>query len=119
MLCRDCRRHQGPDRRKTGNRARNSNQIVKRRVVVTGIGIVSCLGHSYVDVIRRLRNGKSGVRGVPEWRQFGITSLVAGIPEGVDARKAAAPIGKDLLLACQTRLFIALCRHSMLSRMPG
>jgi 3-oxoacyl-[acyl-carrier-protein] synthase-1 len=71
---------------------------VKRRVAVTGLGIVSCLGHSYEEVIQRLRSGKSGVRGVPEWGQFGIRSLVAGTLEGVDAKKRAATIGKELLL---------------------
>jgi 3-oxoacyl-[acyl-carrier-protein] synthase-1 len=71
---------------------------VKRRVAVTGLGIVSCLGHSYVDVIQRLRSGESGVRGVPEWSQFGIRSLVAGTLEGVDAKRRAAPLGKELLL---------------------
>jgi 3-oxoacyl-[acyl-carrier-protein] synthase-1 len=71
---------------------------VKRRVAVTGLGIVSCLGHSYVDVIQRLRSGESGVRGVPEWSEFGIRSLVAGTLEGVDAKTRAAPISKELLL---------------------
>jgi 3-oxoacyl-[acyl-carrier-protein] synthase I len=71
---------------------------VKRRVAVTGLGIVSCLGHSYDEVIQHLRRGKSGVRGVPEWSQFGIKSLVAGTLEGVDAKKRAAKISKELLL---------------------
>ena len=71
---------------------------MKRRVAVTGLGIVSCLGHSYVDVIKRLRSGESGVRGVPEWSQFGIRSLVAGTLEGVDAKRRTAPISKELLL---------------------
>lgn len=74
------------------------NTFVKRRVVVTGVGIVSCLGHSYEDVIRRLRGGESGVRGVPEWSQFGIKSLVAGTLEEVDAKRKSAPIAKELLL---------------------
>jgi len=69
-----------------------------KRVVVTGVGIVSCLGHSYLDVIRRLRNGESGIRGVPEWSEFGIKSLVAGTLKDVEAKTRAAAIGKELLL---------------------
>jgi 3-oxoacyl-[acyl-carrier-protein] synthase I len=68
------------------------------RVVVTGLGIVSCLGHSYLDVIRRLRSGESGIRGVPEWSEFGVKSLVAGTLEDVEAKTQAAAIGKELLL---------------------
>ena len=71
---------------------------MKRRVAVTGLGIVSCLGHSYLDVIQRLRSGESGVRAVPEWSEFGIRSLVAGTLEGVDEKRRAAPISKELLL---------------------
>jgi 3-oxoacyl-[acyl-carrier-protein] synthase-1 len=69
-----------------------------RRVAVTGVGIVSCLGHSYRDVVRRLRSGESGVRGVPEWSQYGIKSLVAGTLKDVQAKRRAAAIGKELLL---------------------
>jgi 3-oxoacyl-[acyl-carrier-protein] synthase-1 len=69
-----------------------------RRVVVTGVGIVSCLGHSYLDVIRRLRSSESGIRGVPEWSEFGIKSLVAGTLKDVEAKTRAAAIGKELLL---------------------
>jgi 3-oxoacyl-[acyl-carrier-protein] synthase I len=69
-----------------------------RRVAVTGVGIVSCLGNSYQDVVRRLRSGESGVRAVPEWGQYGIKSLIAGMLDDEETRKRATRIEKELLL---------------------
>jgi 3-oxoacyl-[acyl-carrier-protein] synthase-1 len=74
------------------------NRGAERRVAVTGLGIVCCLGNAYADVVRRLRNGESGIRGVPEWAKLGVRSLVAGTLEGVDAKRRSAPIPKELLL---------------------
>lgn len=70
----------------------------RHRVVISGVGIVSSLGHSYADVIRRLRNAESGVRSVPEWEQFGVRSLVAGMLDDVDVKRRAAPIKRELLM---------------------
>jgi len=38
-----------------------------RRVVVTGLGLVSCLGHDFGSVVEALKQGRSGVRSMPEW----------------------------------------------------
>ncbi|MEP7345702.1 MAG: beta-ketoacyl synthase N-terminal-like domain-containing protein [Gemmatimonadaceae bacterium] len=73
------------------------NRARERRVAVTGLGIVCCLGNAYADVIRRLRNGESGVRAVPEWAKLGVRSLVAGTLDGVEAKRRAARIPKELL----------------------
>jgi 3-oxoacyl-[acyl-carrier-protein] synthase-1 len=51
-----------------------------RRVVVTGMGIVSCLGHAATDVARALRDGISGIRAMPEYAALGLRSQVAGTP---------------------------------------
>ncbi|HAE03585.1 MAG TPA: beta-ketoacyl-ACP synthase I, partial [Rhodospirillaceae bacterium] len=32
-----------------------------RRVVITGIGIVSCIGNTQDEVLESLRNGRSGI----------------------------------------------------------
>ncbi len=64
------------------------------RVAVTGVGIVSCLGCDYDKVIQNLRAGKSGLRSVPEWAEFGLNSLVAGTLEGVESKEEAAGIPK-------------------------
>ncbi len=52
-----------------------------RRVVVTGMGIVSCLGNDQDSVSRALRDGRSGIRHIPEYAQLGLRSQVAGVPE--------------------------------------
>ncbi|HLQ84693.1 MAG TPA: beta-ketoacyl-ACP synthase I [Salinisphaeraceae bacterium] len=52
-----------------------------RRVVVTGMGIVSCLGNERADVIAALRDGRSGIRAMPEYADFNFRSQVAGVPD--------------------------------------
>lgn len=52
-----------------------------RRVAVTGMGIVSCLGNDLDTVERALRDGRSGLRYVPEYAELGLRSCVAGIPD--------------------------------------
>jgi 3-oxoacyl-[acyl-carrier-protein] synthase-1 len=52
-----------------------------RRVVVTGLGIVSCIGNDLDAVARALRDGRSGIRPVPEYAERGFASRVAGVPD--------------------------------------
>jgi 3-oxoacyl-[acyl-carrier-protein] synthase I len=52
-----------------------------RRVVVTGMGIVSCLGNDLDDVSESLRAGRSGIRAMPEYAALGLRSQVAGMPQ--------------------------------------
>ncbi|HEY5780848.1 MAG TPA: beta-ketoacyl synthase N-terminal-like domain-containing protein, partial [Lysobacter sp.] len=49
-----------------------------RRVVVTGIGIVSPLGNDTATVASSLREGRSGLRAMPEYAERGLRSQVAG-----------------------------------------
>jgi len=51
-----------------------------RRSVVTGIGIVSCLGNDLDTVSKALAKGISGIRFVPEYKEMGLRSNVAGTP---------------------------------------
>jgi len=51
-----------------------------RRVVVTGMGIVSCLGNDLETVTSALRDGRSGIRAMPEYAELGLRSHVAGLP---------------------------------------
>ena len=69
-----------------------------RRVVVTGVGLVSCLGHDYETALSALEKGQSGVRSVPdEWLGKGLKSLVAGTIENLEDKLAAAGISKKLI----------------------
>ncbi|MEX0899487.1 MAG: beta-ketoacyl-ACP synthase I [Gammaproteobacteria bacterium] len=49
-----------------------------RRVVVTGIGVVSSIGNSVAEVLDSLRNGRSGIRFSEEYRDLGFRSHVHG-----------------------------------------
>jgi 3-oxoacyl-[acyl-carrier-protein] synthase-1 len=49
-----------------------------RRVVVTGLGIVSSLGNNLQEVSTSLKEGKSGIEFIPEYKELGFRSHVAG-----------------------------------------
>jgi 3-oxoacyl-[acyl-carrier-protein] synthase-1 len=49
-----------------------------RRVVVTGLGIVSSLGNTQADVVNALRHGRSGIAFNPEYRDVGLRCQVSG-----------------------------------------
>jgi len=67
-----------------------------RRVAITGVGLVSCLGHDYEPVLESLREGRSGIRAVPEWEGKGLKSLVAGMIDNIAEKKEAAKLSKKL-----------------------
>ena len=52
-----------------------------RRVVVTGLGITSCLGNDADTVSAALREGRSGIRHIPQYAELGFRSHVGGAPE--------------------------------------
>ena len=54
---------------------------VKRRVVITGMGVVSCLGNDLDSVSASLRASRAGIRHVPEYAELGLRSQVAGVPD--------------------------------------
>ena len=51
-----------------------------RRVVITGAGIVSCIGNDLATVEQSLRAGASGIRAMPQFAEIGLRSQVAGQP---------------------------------------
>ena len=52
-----------------------------RRVVVTGLGIVSSIGNSAEAVTASLRAGRSGITEAPEYKEHGFRSQVHGVPD--------------------------------------
>jgi 3-oxoacyl-[acyl-carrier-protein] synthase-1 len=58
-----------------------------KRVVITGLGIVSCLGSDRASVTASLRGLRSGIRAIPEYKELGFRSQVGGMPDiDLDAR---------------------------------
>lgn len=55
--------------------------ITLRRVVVTGLGIVSCIGNNADEVTASLRAGKSGITFAPDYAEKGFKSQVYGKPQ--------------------------------------
>ncbi|WP_293809213.1 beta-ketoacyl-ACP synthase I [uncultured Bosea sp.] len=51
-----------------------------RRVVVTGMGIVSSIGNNTQEVLASLQSAKSGISYVPDFAEHGFRSQVAGVP---------------------------------------
>lgn len=52
-----------------------------RRVVITGAGIVSCIGNDEATVTASLRESRSGIRAMPQFTELGLRSQVAGVPQ--------------------------------------
>ncbi|TGN48777.1 beta-ketoacyl-ACP synthase I [Paracoccus liaowanqingii] len=52
-----------------------------RRVVITGLGIVSPIGNTAAEVTDSLRTGKSGIVFAPEYAEHGFRSQVHGMPQ--------------------------------------
>ena len=52
-----------------------------RRVVITGMGIVSCLGNDQASVSTALHQGRAGITHIPEYAELGLRSQVAGVPD--------------------------------------
>ena len=49
-----------------------------RNVVITGLGIKSCIGNSYQEVLDSLKNGKSGITANETYKEMGFRSQVSG-----------------------------------------
>ena len=52
-----------------------------KRVVITGLGITSCLGNDKASVTASLHDGKSGIRFRPKYQELGMRSQVGASPE--------------------------------------
>lgn len=52
-----------------------------RRVVVTGMGIVSCIGNDLETVTGALRDSRPGIRADPLYAEMGLRSQVSGVPQ--------------------------------------
>ena len=51
-----------------------------KRVVITGLGIVSCLGNNQEEVFQSLINGKSGISFAEEYKEYNLKSHIHGKP---------------------------------------
>ncbi len=68
-----------------------------RRVVITGLGLVAPNANNTKDFLIALREGRSGLRFMPELAALGFACQVAAIPQGLE--KALETIPENLRLA--------------------
>src|SRR6202043_2218792 len=71
--------------------AREARRKIMRRVVVTGMGIVSSIGNNTQDVLASLREAKSGISRAEKYAELGFRCQVHGAPtlnaeEAIDRR---------------------------------
>ena len=59
---------------------------MNRRVVITGMGIYSCLGKNLTEVRNSLYNGKSGIIFDPVRKEMGFRSALTGFVEIPDLK---------------------------------
>ncbi len=52
-----------------------------RRVVVSGMGIISSIGNNIDEVLDSLKNAKSGISKAPEYEKYGFRSQIHGAPK--------------------------------------
>jgi len=55
-----------------------------RRVVITGMGVAAPNAHGLADFERALREGKSGIRFIPQLQQLNFGCQIAGVPENFE-----------------------------------
>ncbi|HMI06903.1 MAG TPA: beta-ketoacyl-[acyl-carrier-protein] synthase family protein [Flavobacterium sp.] len=60
---------------------------MNRRVVITGMGIYSCIGTSLDEVKESLYNGKSGIQYDAERKEFGFRSALTGLVPKPDLKE--------------------------------
>ena len=76
-----------------------------RRVVITGLGVVSCLGNNQDEVRQSLLNSKSGISFAEEYKEHNLKSHVHGKPNiklvnyEIDMKKIMSPGGTTVGLA--------------------
>ena len=78
-----------------------------RRVVITGLGVVSCLGNNQEEVHQSLLNSKSGISFAEEYKEHNLKSHVHGKPnikleDHID-RKTIRSVSYTHLRAHETR----------------
>src|SRR5690606_6135199 len=64
-----------------GRRRGMSLDTGRRRVVITGMGIVSCIGNDLDTVATALRESRPGIRFDPSYEEKGLRSRVSGVPQ--------------------------------------
>jgi 3-oxoacyl-(acyl-carrier-protein) synthase len=80
----------------------------RRRVVITGLGVIAPNGNGVADFELALRKGRSGIKTQEKMIEHGFGCTVAGSPDGVDALCEASFSGDELLAMNQNHRYASL-----------
>ena len=64
----------------TSHKAKRQGEAIMRRVVITGMGIVSSIGNNTQEVLASLHEAKSGITRAEKYAELGFRSQVQGAP---------------------------------------
>ena len=78
------------------------------RVVVTGLGVVAPNANGKDAFSRALREGKSGLRVVPQLRDLDLCCQVGGVPQGIDELKPQYLSEEEVLGTSQNMAFASI-----------
>jgi 3-oxoacyl-[acyl-carrier-protein] synthase I len=66
---------------------------MNRRVVITGIGLISSIGNNCKEALRSLEKNRSGIEFMPEWKDMGLKSQVSGSIKNFNIEKTRKDFG--------------------------
>src|SRR5690606_8643826 len=88
-----------------GDLGERGHAVSGRRVVVTGRGVLSPLGHDWPVVLAWLKTGRNAVRRFDDWAEYKGLNTLLGVPAqdfalpGHYTRKATRSMGRVSLMA--------------------
>ncbi len=81
---------------------------MKRRVVVTGVGVLAPNGHGKEEFSLSLKNGVSGIRYIEKLSELNFACHVGGIPQGTDEKAKKYFTEESLLAMSETMVFAGI-----------
>ncbi|BFM17468.1 beta-ketoacyl-ACP synthase I [Maricurvus nonylphenolicus] len=88
---------------------------MRRRIVITGLGILSSIGNSVDEVSASLRDNRSGLAAVPEWVEYGFKSRVAGTVKMPDVDSLRKDFGIKARFMDVTAIHTLICAEQAIA----
>ena len=70
---------------------------MRKRIVITGLGIMAPNGHGLDEYESALRAGRSGIRFIPRLKELGFACQVGGVPQNFEELRTQYFDAEDLL----------------------
>ena len=79
-----------------------------KRVVITGIGVVSSIGTGKNDFLNAVKNGTSGIKKIPELQKYNLNCQIGGLPNCMDSPYLSVLEKHNLTITSSTLLYACL-----------